>query len=373
MQYLGQGNGADGALNIASNTTESSIDSSAVGTATTDAVVATNSQFAAGQMIMLHQSRGSGAGSWELNFVEAYSHGAPGSMTTEFPLVNTYGNTGADRAQVRKVPQYSSITIQSGFTYSAKAWDPSTSTGGILAAACNGDILVDGVISASAKGYLGGAAQSAPPNNQGAQGEGTAGAGSQTGTANGNGGGGVSDIHNQAGSGGENSGGATAGSAGSTSPGNTAGTADLITMVFGGGGGSGSNASGAGISGAGGRGGGIIALWFGSLTVSATGSIVSDGAQGSNTSGSDGSPGAGGGGAGGSIRLAGSYSSVGNGRVHANGALGGTVANTGGRGGEGRIAFFVCDRVAGNTTSPSAYEEIGGQDYCQSFIHICDQ
>ena len=145
------GNGSDGALTISGNTTESPTDSSCSGTSGTTSLSATNASFAANQIILIHQSRGTGAGAWELNVISSY---VAGTITTTYALSNTYTDSGASQAQVRVLNQYSSATINSGITYTTKAWD--ANVGGILAVLCNGTITVTGTISANAKGYLGG-------------------------------------------------------------------------------------------------------------------------------------------------------------------------------------------------------------------------
>ena len=145
------GNGSDGVLTISSNTTDTPIDSSCSGTSGSTSLSATNASFAAGQLIMIHQSRGTGVGNWELNKIASY---ATGTITTVLALANTYTDSGSSQAQVLVVMQYSGITINSGYTLTAKAW--TGDVGGILALACSGKITVTGTITASQKGYIGG-------------------------------------------------------------------------------------------------------------------------------------------------------------------------------------------------------------------------
>jgi hypothetical protein len=82
--------------------------------------------FLPGQQIMIHQTRGSSAGAWELNEVASF---ALGNLGTTAPLVNTYTSGGANAAQVLVLPEYTNVTVSGGVTVSAKAWNGST--GGI--------------------------------------------------------------------------------------------------------------------------------------------------------------------------------------------------------------------------------------------------
>ena len=134
-QYLAPvfGTGEDGVLTISSNTTDSPIDSSCSGTSGTTSLSATNASFEAGQLILIHQSRGTGVGQWELNKISSY---VAGTITTVLSLSYTYTDSGASQAQVLVVKQYSGITINSGKTLTAKAWDGNI--GGILAYFCSG-------------------------------------------------------------------------------------------------------------------------------------------------------------------------------------------------------------------------------------------
>lgn len=273
------GDGSDGALTISANTTEAPIDSTAAGTSGAYTLSATNGSFAAEQIIMIHQTRGTGAGTWQRNRIVGY---VAGTITLEVPLNFSYNSTGANKAQVRVLKQYSAVTVNSGITYTAKAWDGTV--GGIIAMLCSGTITVTGKILAQGKGFRGGAA--VENGNAGKQGEGTAGAGDTvSNAANGNGGGGGElDGLNAAGAGGgtnsqtdaEN--GETVGNADGGIKGDSVGSADLTTMVFGGGAGSGAAGSG-GISKDGGAGGGIIFLAADTITLTGTDALDNDGAS----------------------------------------------------------------------------------------------
>ena len=97
----GFGDGLDGDLTISSNTTEAPIDSSCSGTAGSYSLTATNASFAAGQLILIHKSRGNTtvtAGEYELNKISAY---VAGTITLKYALKNSYNDSGADQSQVR--------------------------------------------------------------------------------------------------------------------------------------------------------------------------------------------------------------------------------------------------------------------------------
>lgn len=377
----GFGNGANGSLDITSNSTEAPIDSTATaGTSGGDTFTASNASFAADQLIFIHQTIGTGVTAWEFNFIESYNH-AGSQITTQFPLENSYTSSGNNRAQVRVVPQYSSVNIDSGVTYSAKAWNPTTGVGGLLFFLCSGHTQVDGSISASGKGYLGGASVSSVSG--GKQGEGSALAGTVSPSANGGGGGGGrADAASSSGGGGGGFG--VAGTDGSPGGGNaggsggsTTGAADMTTISFGGGGGSGgagqAGGSGSSTGGAGGVGGGFIGIFSQSIEI--TGTIVSNGTNGSNGTSSFGNGSGGGGGGGGGIWLRSSVGVFGSGLINclpgSGGGVSGGSTGVGGAGGKGRIRIESCSSDV-FVTDPSASQVIGGLDWCQSFIHIQD-
>jgi len=138
------GDGSDGALTVATNTTEAPIDSSADGTSGAYTLTATNASFAAGQIVMIHQTRGLGAGTWQRNVISSYT---AGTITLQNALNFSYNTSGDDAAQVRVLKQYTDVTINTGITYSAKAWDGTV--GGIIAFVANGTITITGTLSAA--------------------------------------------------------------------------------------------------------------------------------------------------------------------------------------------------------------------------------
>jgi len=333
------GDGSDGALTISSNTTEAPIDSACTGTAAAYALTATNTSFATGQKILIHQSRGTGAGKWERNEIASYT---AGTITLADALTNSY----TSGAQVRVLKEYTNVTINTGITYTTKAWNGTV--GGILAFLASGTVTVTGTITASGCGYRGGAGVTGGGNAY--QGEGTSGAGGivyQDNNGNGGGGGGGPSSGDGGGGGGGNgawgSTGSYVGSGYGGPGGESVGTADLTTMVFGGGGGGGYNDADSG-TGSGGTGGGAIFITGATTTVA--GYIKSLGGDGGSGNGS------GGGGAGGSILINAQTATLGTTLVTATGGSGGSSSPAGGSGGTGRIHLNYYTAYTG-TTSPT--------------------
>lgn len=354
------GDGSDGSLTISSNTTEAPIDSACTGTAAATTLSATNASFSSGQVILIHQSRGTNAGQWERNTISGYT---AGTITLGTALLGTY----TSGAQVRVLKQYSAVTINSGKTYTVKAWNGTV--GGILSFLCSGTVTVTGTISAnggngnaasgtntatggSGGGFRGG---DAVYTTQSYAGEGSAGATVAQTTANGNGGGGgyVSNPGAGVNSGGGGGSNGTSGNAGTIATGLTAiagaagglsGSSDLTTMVFGGGGGGGGteNTDNPERS-SGGAGGGIIFIIGATVTI--LGSVTSNGGSSPNASS------AGGGGAGGSVLIKAQTATLGTALITATGGTGGssTICN-GGNGGSGRIHLDYYTSYSGTTT-----------------------
>lgn len=338
------GDGSDGSLTISADTTEAPIDSACTGTAASYTLSATNASFAIGQRIMIHQTVGTNAGQWEKNTISGYT---AGTITLQTPLVGTY----VSGAQVRVLKQYSSVTINSGKTYTAKAWNGTV--GGILAFLCSGTVTGTGIISANATGYRGGSpqGQSGTPHGDD-QGEGQSGVGTQSTAANGMGGGGGNGGSGKAGGGGGGyaTGGANGGNDGATAAGvggGTYGSSDLTTMTFGGGGGAG-GADADESGGTGGNGGGIV--FIAGVTVTISGGVQANGGNGTTVAG-----GGGGGGAGGSVLIKAQTATLGAALITATRGSAGTStsgAGNGGDGGDGRIHLDYYTSYTG-TTSPT--------------------
>src|SRR5688572_9509385 len=93
----------------------------------------------------------------------------------------------AARVVLQRVPGYQRLTVASGATLTAPAWNGET--GGILAVRVSGDVVIEGAIDLSGRGYRGGAERSETFAG-GLQGESIARGGEESQTANFGGGGG---------------------------------------------------------------------------------------------------------------------------------------------------------------------------------------
>lgn len=353
------GNGSNGASTISSNTTDAPTDTTCTGTSGTTTLSATNAGFSANQVILIHQTQGTGAGNWELNVISSYS---AGTITTKYNLANTYGSG----AQVVVVQQLSSLTINEGSTLTGDAWDGNR--GGLLVRLVNGTITISGTISVNGStgkteteggtgaygvGYRGGNGNLSA-SEWAYQGESITGLGHNSGSAHDTGGGagwvktgsvGCQGVGGGGGNGSEGSVGLTAGGANAAggNGGNTGGNATLTSILFGGGGGGAAETTGSATfsdGGGGGAGGGIVILI--GKTIVVTGAITANGGQGGTTAGGW----MAGCGAGGSILLKGQNITLGTTKVTATGGAG----SQGGSGGNGRIHVDYSTSLTGTTT-----------------------
>lgn len=344
MQYLGSGNGQDGEVLITSDTTLSPIDATCTATGGTKTISATNSSFDSGQVILIHQTKGSNEGRREYNLIDSYT---AGTITTVFPLDYSYSSG----AQVLVVPQISYLYVASGKFLYPKAWDPGTGLGGILAYMINGAIDIRGYISMVGRGFLGGAL--AAPTSPGNPGEGLGGGG---GGDNASGGGGSYGSSTPA-SGGSND--------SMPQDGYYSGDPTVAAFFLGTGGGAGSAGDSARTAGA----NGSAACLLNGEELIITGGILLDGANA--TSSASGYNRNGGGGAAGAFIYKGKTAS-GIDLITSAGGLGGYNSglggNRGGNGARGPIRIEAC-QITGNT-NPNASISEGGHDFCQSFIHI---
>lgn len=298
---------------------------------------------------LLHQTRGAGAGNYELAFVDFSGANA----VVDEPLQHTY----VAGAQI--------ITLSNGFTgynnvsitgtLSPTAWDGSK--GGVIAILAKSSISISGSINVSGSGFFGGS-QVSGSGVSGLRAEGQAAAGGTTSTSrneNAGGGGSTSGLDGGGGGGGgANGANATAGTndqATGGQGGTAVGNAELTSMVFGGGGGSGgAGRNGANIGGAGGKGGGIVILI--SREINITGSINLNGTAGANPAAKGGS---GGGGAGGSCLLKCQTAVLGSNKITASAGAGGADGGSGqggggGAGSVGRIHIDYSSSYSGSTT-----------------------
>lgn len=317
-------------------------------TATQTAGTAGSTAFANGDLVILHQTQGTGVGQWECNRVA--SGGGSTSLTMVVANKYTYG-TGA---QIIKVPQYLEATVSA---HSVTAWNGTT--GGVEVILAKTSITVSGALTASALGFRGGQQGYLGPQYAGIQGEGSNGSSStRTTSANYSGGGGGPGTndggvgggggsHAASGATGTSRGGTTGGAGAST----TTGSADLTLITFGGGGGGGgTDDSKSSPTTYGGNGGAIIILISKSITLSAA--VVSLGADAAKDSRARG-----GGGAGGSVLGVCETASLGT-QITATGGYGSSTeivspySDIGGYASTGRVAIHHSGTVTG-TTSPA--------------------
>ncbi len=366
------GTGTDGALAVGSGTTTVGTHRTRVtGTMGETAVTALDgtSGLTAGTTIVIHQTRGTGAGAYEVVRIDSVN-GATLNLTRS--LNNSYSNSGNNVAQAVRVHEYTTATLTGG-TLTAPDWNGAT--GGIMVIYAKESItLQGGTLNLSGRGFLGQGHGCLYRCADGYSGESISGpTGTNTAPArNGMGGGGGTKGQDCAAGGGGGHG--TAGGAGSNgtcgscSPcphlggqaGNAGGQADTSTLIiFGGGGGEGGGDEDGGNPGKGGDAGGILILRAPVITITGT-DVQLNGLAGANgNQGSCGGVGCGmsggGGGAGGAAYLMGETVALGSGKITATGGVGGTCtcsgAYPGGKGGDGRVAIKA-KNVTG-TTSPT--------------------
>lgn len=349
------GDGRDGAYTSGTIPTLQVKSCSGTATSTTLTADTDASPYAVGDVILLHQTRGTGAGQWEINQITAVGSD---QYTLKVALNYTYTDSGASQAQVIKIPMYSNVNVSSG-TWTLSDW--AGDTGGILPVACNSTFTHAGTIAGTGKGFRGGAGRN-DGGQPATQGESEVNTGTTSTAANGSGGGGGNSGgsgQNQGGGGGHSSTGENAGANGGAG-GSTIGTADLTSIFFGGAGGGG-RANGGETGTAGGDSGGIFMLF--SRIVSSVSGVAMNGANSADgTGGADG-----GGGAGGSVLICCESGSLGSTTIT---ATKGSNTDLNAEGSAGRIAIHHSGTVTG-TTSPtfedvsdaSMVENVGGYFY----------
>lgn len=346
------GDGASGSATVSS---DPNTRATFTGTATQTTGTAGSTAFSNGDLVMLHQTRGTGAGQWEINSIA--SGGGSTSLTFSTALNYSY----VSGAQIIKIPRYTTATV-SGFTVTA--WNGST--GGVSIIAAKTSISITGTQNAkgSDRNFSGPGAQISPVNgggfrggwsddgvnSTGLQGESPTGAGSQSSSANGGGGGagGGNANFNAGGGGGYASSGTAATGSGATngSGGGTYGSSDLTAIHLGSGGGGATGVANSNQA-SGANGGGCIILI--SKEISITGSITTNGGGNSLSNYRI----CGGGGSGGSVLLVGDTITIGTSLIT---AIGGVTtdseAEKSGDGGNGRVAIHYKTSVTG-TSNPT--------------------
>jgi hypothetical protein len=309
------------------------------------------SGFSAGDLVMIHKSRGNTittAGVYEFNRLYDVSGS---TLYVDVPLSYSYQDSGSDQTQVIKVPEYLGVTIPASTSIVPNAWDGSI--GGISVLVCNGLTRIDGSINLVEKGFRG----ATTVIGSGLQGEGSAGSGTDSRDANGNGGGGGNERNDGApgGGGGGNVGAGTTASPIGGQPGGTGGDAvsdvPMTKLFLGGGGGKGGGGGYANTGGGnGGNGAGILVIVTKKLII--TGLINADGAIGLNATSTHG--GGGGAGAGGSVLIKSMDAILGSNLITALAKTGGTQYNIGTAGGSSStgIVRVETQRISG-TTNPT--------------------
>lgn len=396
---------ADYAPSVVASTANTSAGSSTI--VTTSNI----SGLAQGDIVLIANLQGtSGAytdvGEYDFKLVNSVNTGTK-TITFFTNLANGYNGT-TQKIIVQKIPQYTNITVSGAIT--PTAWGGTS--GGIFAIKATGTISVPSgtSINTNGIGYTGAASPADSTGGSGGEsfcgtgggtgasfgvngGDGACGGGGGGGSKSGGTSGGAGSATGGAGGGGGRAGSTTAqrngggagggyGSAGALATlngssggsgtsgnggggivyadpssayggggggGGTYGAANLSSWFFGSGGGAGASLSILN-GGAGGNGGGIVYIAGSTVTITSTGTISADGANGGalQTSGNS-TSGAGGGGAGGSIYILGNTVTLGTSLVTAsNGTKGGTNA---GNGGNGRIAVGATTKTG--TTSPT--------------------
>ena len=323
--------------------------------------VSNGTLFAPGDLIMLYQASGfaaasgdqstidlslSSVGGWEFARVQSSQSNL---IVVTSPLVKAFNSPGS---QVIGVPEYTSLTVASGASVAAKAWNGIS--GGVVAFLVSGKLTLTGSILATGAGFRGGPSVNSPdtgsectgldqaPTQGGQKGEGLVSGryGSiSTGSGNLANGGGGGNCRTFAGGGGGNGGmgGHGAGNLSSGYGGAVIDYSGLDHLTFGGGGGGGHGNAGGETSGA--SGGGIVFIRAGQLE--GGGKVDANGIDAlPSLCGTSCNDGAGGGGAGGSIYLR-TVGSATCGILNAKGGIGGSTfqGNSAGGGGGGRIVL----------------------------------
>lgn len=384
-----QGNGSDGALVVTSisytDITRLTVNSTSNSGQTTLSTASTSGVgFSAGQTVLVIQMQGTGAGQYEEKVISVVNSN---SLTFTTNLQFTYTSGTNDKAQVIKVPQYTTVTINNGATLTAHSWDGYT--GGVIYFKANRKVSIasTGKIDASGLGFTGGTGAAGGIGGSGGNGglggtsthttgynggaASTGGLGGTLGNAGGSGGGagyqGQYGLHGNI---------AVGSGAGNESAASNSGTINNWTLNYGtnlffggagqggrggqgssggaggGGGGRGNSNGGNGTSGTsgntgstggdGGNGGGIIMIITDTLT--GTGSIIANGNNGNN--GATGATG-GNGGNGGTRGTGGTASGGGGGTGGAGGC--GSGGGNGGAGGSIWLATILLNDFASGT------------------------
>ena len=288
--------------------------SSSIGEGQNQITVDSVSGLSLGDEVLIIQMQGTGAGNYDFGLISNISGNI---ITLVSPLANAYTVGGNSRAQLVRVPNYQDVTVQSGGTLTARAWNGST--GGVLAFRALGttNVQAGATVNLSGNGFRGGPAPNVNspgglPGFSGIPGESYTGISTAGNIVNGNevppnagGGGGARAAANGngvqlyiGGGGGSFGGNGTEGDPSGSNAGGDGGSLYSARLLPGSGGGSGSSFS--EVAGRpGGNGGGVV--YIGTRQLAVAGLIENDGNGGASTP--DPYGGAGGGGSGGAIFL----------------------------------------------------------------------
>ncbi|MDZ4216723.1 MAG: DUF4215 domain-containing protein, partial [Candidatus Gracilibacteria bacterium] len=366
------GDGSDGSLTVASLNTivnnyahlTADVVSGASSITVNDALAFTDNQEIL--ILQMQDASGSNEGTYEFAQIDSI---AVNTITLVNPLINGYASTPASAnttaatiTQIVQVPNYTDVTVDPGASITATVW--TGLAGGVIAFRATGNTIVNGTITASNTGFLGGARGICTAGSRdGFQGTSFEGNGVRSVSANeGGGGGGHGDTGSCGGAGGAGGSYGTLGEEGNTETychgatraiqGSVYGVADLSKLFLGSGGGGGGSDNDCGHEGGpAGRGGGIV--WIaGTDTLTVNGTITNNGQQG--TAAENGAGGDGAGGSGGSLYLAAHTMDLGDNLVQSVGGARQVAFNDGGAGGVGRIRLH--NALKSGATSPVSFE-----------------
>jgi len=376
MNYSGRGNGSDGVLTVSSDTTDvisaSAITISAASSSTTiDAGLA----WAVGDLIYIHQSKGTGKNKKETLQVLTYDNGT-GAITFVTPSTYAFSSSGANKAQAIRRKQYSEIIFSSNANRFIQAWNTSTGLGGLWPHLVLGKISGAGTINGKGRGFIGGLGGINYGNNQtGQQGESSTATGVQSTSANGAGGGGggirqaSEQGHGGGGAGSKDAGtigalnasGPNSGSAGAAGAAEGDDALDELPIGAAGGGGGHGDTAGANPQGSGGDGGASVDCNFQEIEETVLLDLRGDVGEGTSVGNAD--QGGGGGGASGNALMNGAISDVGT--WQAQSMAGGTL-NVSANGGASSLARFVVKTCSldSNLSNPAATTTVGGHEWC---------
>jgi len=382
-QFLGFGTGKDGAM-PASGTYTSTKAYCSGASGSLNLTPSSTTGFSVGDFVVIHQSRGTGVGAWEINRISSIGGGV---LVMNIPLVNTYTTSGVSVAQVVEIKEYLGGTISGSLI--APDWDGSA-TGGILPIMCNGLLSITGALTANAAGYRAGMAAYNNGDDQyrynGGQGESYNDATyladhKQSYAANENGGGAGVGYNERAGGGGGGGGHGSVGGNGEDgigpdthggTGGTVGGSSTFAQFIFGGGGAGGGCGKIPTQAGRGGKGGGAIIIFSKQIVV--TGAIQAKGEAGASAATGGGyydDAGGGGGGAGGALIIKSETANIGTDKIDLRGGAGGLASASrydgdGGLGGNGRFRVEACT-LSGSISSTyygSYTNVVGGQNWC---------